>query len=108
MTPMIKNVLWLLGGLAGPLAAGAATPANNVPSVAVKYSEQSLATDDGVNALYRRIAHAAEQVCPDAVGGGLSALQRQKTCRSEAVDRAIRQINNARLLAVEAARARSG
>src|SRR5580698_4785928 len=53
--------LLLLGGLAGVMAAGAAgaaTSDNDPPSIVVKYSDLSLATDSGVNQLYRRIVSA--------------------------------------------------
>jgi UrcA family protein len=103
--------LLLLVGLAGTLAvgaAGAATPASDVPSVVVKYSEQSLATDSGVNELYRRIVRAANQVCPDASGRGLAARLQADSCRSEAVARAVRQIDNSRLAALYAGRSKNG
>ncbi len=108
MNRISRNILILLGGLAGPLAAGAATPASGVPSVALKYSAQSLESDTGVNELYRRIVRAAEQVCPASSIHDLSAMQREKACRREAVARAIQQVNNARLAALYAARAKSG
>lgn len=108
MTRFSQPILILLGGLAGPLAAGAATPASDVPSVVVKYSAQSLESDQGVNVLYARILRAAEQVCPSSSIHDLSALQREKACRSEAVTRAIQRVNNARLAALYAARAKSG
>jgi UrcA family protein len=110
MTRITKSALLLLVGLAGTMAAGAAgaaTPASDVPSVAVKYSEKSLATDDGVNLLYRRIVRAAKQVCPDA-GRDLGAQQQVASCRSQAVARAIRQIDNSRLAALYAGHSKNG
>jgi len=95
----------LLGSLAGIMAIGAASaasPDSGVPTVVVKYSEQSLATDGGVNDLYRRITNAAKQVCPTASIRDLSAIRQVEECRDQAVARAIRQIDNSRLAALYA------
>jgi UrcA family protein len=95
----------LLGSLAGVMAVGAASaasPDSDVPSVVVKYSEQSLATDGGVNDLYRRITNAAKQVCPEASIRDLSAVRQVEECRDQAVAQAIRKINNSRLAALYA------
>jgi UrcA family protein len=103
--------LLLLGGLAGVMAAGvagAATSDNDPPSVVVKYSDLTLATDSGVNQLYRRIVSAAKQVCPDSPLRDF-ALQRQvDACRAQAVARAVRHIDNSRLAALYATRAKNG
>jgi len=112
-----KFGLLLLGSLAGIIAAGAASAASaasaagldsDVPSIVVKYSEQSLATDEGAYALYRRITSAAEKVCPDLWDKNLSRRARAKECRDEAVARAIRQIDNSRLAALHAAHSKNG
>jgi UrcA family protein len=109
--PGAKFGLLVLGSLAGIMAAGSAGAASldsDVPSVVVKYSDQSLATDEGVHALYRRITHAAEQVCPDASTRDLSRLVRVSQCRDQAIARAIRQIGNSRLAALHAVRSKNG
>jgi UrcA family protein len=106
-----KFGLLLLGSLAGIMAAGAASAAghdSDVPSIVVKYSDQSLATDDGAYALYRRITSAAKRVCPDASTKDLSRLAKAEQCREDAVARAIRQIDNSRLAALHAARSKNG
>jgi UrcA family protein len=108
--PGAKFGLLVLGSLAGIMAAGSAGAASldsDVPSVVVKYSDQSLATDEGVHALYRRITHAAEQVCPDATRD-LSRQVRVSQCRDQAIARAIRQIGNSRLAALHAVRSKNG
>ena len=100
-----KFALLLLGGLAGAMGVGAASAegsASDVPTVVVKYSVQSLATDDGVNELYHRIVRAAKQVCPDASILDLRVQQQVKVCRDQAVARAIRNIDNSRLAALHA------
>jgi UrcA family protein len=101
----------LLGSLAGVMAVGAASaasPDSDVPTVVVKYSEQSLATDGGVNDLYRRITNAAKQVCPSTSSiREFRVLRRVEECRDQAVARAIRQIDNSRLAALYAAHSKN-
>jgi UrcA family protein len=105
-----KLALLALGTLAGTLCLGAAnaqSPNGEVPSVVVKYSEQSLATGKGVNELYRRIVRAAEKVCPAPSLVNLSALAMAEECRDQAVARAIRQIDNSQLAALYAAHSKN-
>jgi UrcA family protein len=99
-----KLALLLMGGVAGIVAAGAASaasPSNDAPSLVVKYDRQSLATDDGVNTLYRRITYAARQVCP-ADTRDLAAQKHVQQCRSHAVAAAIKAIDNSQLAALYA------
>jgi UrcA family protein len=105
-----KLALLLLGSLAGVIAAGAANanPDSDAPSVVVKYSAQSLASDAGVSELYRRITVAARQVCPTASILDLSGQRQVEQCRDQAVSRAIHKIDNSRLAALYATRAKSG
>ncbi len=105
------KITWLmvLCGMVGTAAAaGAATPGDAVPSIAVRYSAEKLATDDGARAVYHALVKAAEQVCPDMQIGsrlvGTAALQ----CRREAVARAVRQINNERLAQIDNSRTKRG
>jgi UrcA family protein len=109
--PRAKFGLLLLGSIAGIMAAGGASAArldSDGLSVVVKYSEQSLATDDGVYALYRRITAAANRVCPDAGTRDLGLKAKIEQCRNESIARAIRQIDNSRLAALHAARSKNG
>jgi UrcA family protein len=102
-------LLALAGGLFGALCAGAATAASAdgaVPSVVVRYGDLSLATDSGVNALYRRIVHAAKAVCPEETIDNLAARPIIQSCREQAIARAIAQIHNTRLAEVHAAHAK--
>jgi len=105
-----KFGLLLLGSIAGVMAAGGAGAASvdgDGLSVVVKYSEQSLATDEGVLALYRRITYAAQRVCPDT-SRDLARQVKVEQCRNEAVARAIRQVDNSRLAALHAAHSKNG
>jgi UrcA family protein len=100
-----KLAMLLLGGLAGVAAAGAAnaaTPSADAPSLVVKYDRQTLASEEGVNNLYRRINYAARQVCPDADTRDLAAQHRIEQCRSHAVAVAVKAIDNSRLAALHA------
>jgi UrcA family protein len=109
--PRAKFGLLLLGSLAGIMAAGAASAArldSDVPSVVVKYSKESLATDEGVYALYRRITAAARQVCYVEPTRDPKLQSQIDQCRNQAIARAIRQIDNSRLAALHSAHAKNG
>jgi UrcA family protein len=101
----------LLLGAAAVMAAGtasAASPAGDVPTFIVKYNPQSLNTDAGVNELYRRIMHAAKEVCPDASIRDFNAQRQVEACRSQAIARAVSQIDNSQLAALYAVRSKNG
>jgi UrcA family protein len=104
MTKLATKIL-LLGGLAGLAAAGAAgaSPANGeVPTQLVRYSAQMLDTDSGAQAVYHRIAKAAERVCPND-SYSLLVDSKVKQCREQAISAAVNKIHNQRLAAVHAA-----
>jgi UrcA family protein len=101
----------LLGGLAGVAAAGAAeaTPENSdVPALVVRYNTDMLATDSGARALYRRLAQAAEQVCPSQPSNTRLTSEVVLKCREQAIAAAVNKIHNQRLAAVYAASSKSG
>jgi UrcA family protein len=102
MTRLATKIL-LLGGLAG-LAAGAAQASAEpieAPSLVVRYNHDMLATDSGARAVYRRIARAAEQVCPNDVARLTSPVVIE--CRQRAIAGAVDKIHNERLAQVHAA-----
>ena len=104
MTKLATKVL-LLGGLAGLAAAAAAgaSPANGeIPTQVVRYSAQMLDTDSGAQAVYHRLAKAAERVCPNDSYSLLVNSSVQK-CREQALSAAVNKIHNQRLAAVHAA-----
>jgi len=107
-----KFALLTLGSLVGVLglaSAGAATPRDSEPTaVVVKYGDLNLATDAGVKALYQRITYAARQACPDPAINDLIFRQRVEDCRSQAVARAIREVDNSRLAALHAGHSKNG
>ncbi len=74
-------------------------------SVTVHYNAQSLDTDSGARAVYRKLVKAAVEVCPqDDSAHFIRSAVRQ--CREESVARAVYKINNQRLAAVYAANAK--
>jgi UrcA family protein len=101
----------ILAGAAGlALVAGrasAATPEDAVPSIVVRYDIGMLATDDGVRQLYRRLNSAAQKVCVDQTADKF-ASDAVIACRRQAVARAVEQIGNPHLAALQAARVKSG
>lgn len=109
-TPVVTMLMVLCGtsGVAFAAAASAGTPSSTVPSVAVKYDPQSLTTDAGARVVYRRLLKAAENVCPDLDSGSFITRSATLECRREAVARAVHQIGNARLAAIDAPRVKSG
>jgi UrcA family protein len=105
MTRLATTML-LCGGLAGLAAAGtagASTAQIDVPSLVVHYSSDALATDSGTRALYRRLAQAAEEVCPTASNTRLVSEVVLK-CRQEALTAAVDKVHSQRLAALHAAR----
>jgi UrcA family protein len=105
MTRLALKIL-LLGGFAGLAAAGAvgASPASSDgPALAVRFSADMLTTDSGARALYRRLAQAAEQVCPPQPTGTRLTPAVVVKCREQAITAAVKKINNQRLATVHAA-----
>lgn len=92
----------------GSSMAHAATTTDDVLSVAVQYSAIDLSSDDGARNLYHRIATAAQAVCPNADPRDLDAFAQSKSCQSEAIARAVRDIRSPRLAAVSGKRTNNG
>jgi UrcA family protein len=105
MTRLATTML-LFGGLAGLAVAGtaaASTAQIDAPSMVVQYSAAALATDSGTRALYRRLAQAAEQVCPIQTSN-IFVSEAVLKCRQEALTGAVGKIHNQRLAALHASR----
>jgi UrcA family protein len=88
--------------------AQAATPADEAPSVVVRYGDLNLATEAGTNALYSRIVAAARQVCPQADQKDLTAFHLSKVCQANAIARAVQEVHSPQLAAAYTARSRRG
>lgn len=101
----------LAAGLLG-LAASAAgaqnsmTVTDDVPSISVSYADLDLASEQGTQALYKRIVSAASRVCAENQGPGLGFVAAVRRCTSEAVARAVSDVNSPKLAEVQAAHAR--
>ncbi|MDB6086403.1 MAG: hypothetical protein JWN43_4284 [Gammaproteobacteria bacterium] len=108
--PNITLIMVLCGVVSGAAAGAvsAATADDDVPRLTIRYSPQSLVTDDGARALYRRLITAAEAVCPASTSDRPFVSYAVQHCRDEAIARAVYSINNARLAAVHATNTKSG
>ncbi len=105
------TLMMVLCGIVGTAAAGvvgASTADDAVPRMAVKYDPRILETEAGARAIYRRLERAAEQVCPDIPSGSRLNNAVFLQCRAQAVARAVQKINNPRLAALNAQRAKRG
>jgi len=95
--------------LTGTLSvAHAITPTDSVPTATVKYGDLDLSTQDGALTLYRRIAAAARQVCPDEDVRNLALFVRSRACQADAIARAVNDSHIPQLAAVYAARSKHG
>jgi UrcA family protein len=89
-------------------SAFAGTPAEPPASVRVSYHDLNLSTDTGSQALYARIVAAARQVCPVSDIRNLSEVAAAQACRTEAIARAVREVNSPRLASLSTAHLRQG
>jgi UrcA family protein len=88
--------------------ASAATSDDDVPRITVRYNPQSLDTESGARALYRRLVKAAVEVCPPSPVSPHWVNRQVRECREQAVARAVFQVNNPRLAAIYATSSKSG
>ncbi len=100
------TLLMVLCGIVGMAGTAAAAPEDDAPHLAVHYSQQSLGTDSGARTVYHRIVRAAENVCPQPHDRFLTVAIQQ--CRTEAIERAVHDINSPRLAAVHSGSANRG
>jgi UrcA family protein len=85
-----------------------AAPAEDVPSVALKYDAQKAATERGAMELYARLVYAAREVCPIATMGDRSGEALVRRCQKEALKRAVSQIHERHLVEIAAKRENRG
>lgn len=102
-------LLMLTAGLsmAAMGTANAATADSDVRSLVIHYSPETLATDGGVQALYRKLVNASEKVCPQ-MQSVLWVTEDVRACRRQAIARAVAQINNPHLAALYATSSQRG
>jgi UrcA family protein len=82
--------------LALPTLAQASEP----PSLTVKFGDLNIANDAGAEQLYRRINHAALEVCEPLDGRQIGDGIRFKACVKESIARAVFNVNQPKLSAV--------
>ena len=70
-----------------PLSCLAAAPSNNLRTEVVRFADLDLTRPAGTQELYRRIEHAARNVC-ERPGADPYALYAYMTCRKSAIARA--------------------
>jgi UrcA family protein len=92
----------------GVAASAEAADFDAAPSITVKYSDLDLASPAGAKALYRRIVAAALNVCPTEDGRTLHFVALAEQCRSEAIERAVRSVDNTQLAMIYAASSKRG
>lgn len=109
--PASKLVLAAIaGGFVGAMCLGTAsatTAYDNVPTLAIRYSDTDLATDSGAHTLYRRIVSAAEKACPPVRTGTLVVSGAVRQCREQMIDLTIRKIDSPVLAAVRASESKN-
>jgi UrcA family protein len=103
---LLLGATLLASALSG--AAFAAQPSDGAPRVHVRYSDLDLRTEQGSSALYQRITSAAREVCGSVDIRDLTGLTANRKCQSEAVARAVSDLNSPQLAMVHAARTRHG
>ena len=79
-----------------------------VPSVVVRYGDLNLATEAGARTLYRRLSFAAQEVCPVQDSRSLALWSENRTCRADAIARAVHEVNSTQLAALHAEHSNRG
>jgi UrcA family protein len=100
--PQVTLAMILCGlvGAAGIGAVSAATTDEESSGIVVSYDPQTLSTQDGARALYRKLVLAAEEICPTNSASPYLPSSAVMECRAQSVARAVFKINNPRLVAV--------
>jgi UrcA family protein len=96
------GVLTTAALLAAPAVASASQPAAAGLQTNVYYDLRDLSTERGTRAVYRRIVSAAQEVCPGYDSLSRSAVAASEECQRRAIARAVGEIGNARLAAIDA------
>lgn len=89
----------LVLALGSAQAAPTVDPDTGIPSLQVRYGDLDLATSAGVAALYRRIAAAAQEVCPRAEPAEIERYRASRACQAQAIERAVHEVHNPHLAA---------
>ncbi|HEY7888428.1 MAG TPA: UrcA family protein [Steroidobacteraceae bacterium] len=87
--------------LASPVVP-ASQPSADELQTNVYYDRRDLSTERRTRALYRRIVSAAQEVCPGSDSLSPRVVGASQECQRQAIARAVGQIGNARLAAIDA------
>ena len=88
--------------LASPAVASASQPSADGLQTNVYYNLRDLSTERGTRALYRRLVSAAQAVCPGYDSPSANVVAASQECQRQAIARAVGQIGNAHLAAIDA------
>ena len=104
---MNRTVLALfaaVGAIATATVVAAPATIDEVPQIAVDYSDLNLNTEEGIRVLHRRLVGAADRVCPRTDGRvKLEVKAAARECRKQALEQAVRDIGSPELAALHAA-----
>ena len=81
-------------------ATNATNADNDVRRAVVSYSDLDLSQSKDVQRFYRRVRHAARQVCDNSPGLDLRLLSEYNACMKKAMSEAANQVRSAQQLAV--------
>jgi UrcA family protein len=95
----LKIAVALAALVAGAGAQAGESSAVETRSMPVEYTRAELTTEEGTTALYARLGAASRSVC-GAKSAVLAELAQWQRCRAEALDRAVAEVNDARLSAL--------
>ncbi len=98
LAALTASALAAFAGAAG--AADRPSSTGDAPSMTVRYADLDLQSPEGVSTLYRRLAAAANQVCPTRYTRDLHAQQLSQQCQHAAIERAVRTIDSPMLARV--------
>ena len=85
-------------------AAQAGEPADAPPHKVVSFKDLNLSTTEGAEVLYKRIKSAAIEVCGVSDSFDLARMYVPRICISEAVSRAVAQVNRPMLTSLHQAK----
>lgn len=109
MNTMQMSFRWFtaLAALTFGLTAGQAVadPTDNPPTVTISFSDLDLSKPAGAETLYQRIQAAARIVCHRSKKDArdLRIRRASRTCYKDAIDDALKQVNNSNLFEVDVA-----
>jgi UrcA family protein len=80
--------------LGAPSVPAFATGLDDAPARVVQFGDLDLSRKTGTAVLYARIRSAAEEVCASRVATYLDAIAVAKSCRQQAIARAVADVNS--------------